>query len=243
MPFQNPGFRGARSWAGGIRRGEKCLLRADVGVTNQLSSSNPCWAYWAQSPSAVAPGALPARPPGARHLTGIQQWLWTSVSPPKQTKCCLETSTSQPGLLGDPPYHHDEPPATPAAHNTLSRRCSLAMFSSAGLGQLSPTATLVPSFTALLASRAPHHLGGAGTLVCVCLCVICISICWPLCIHTEQCNTKKNVCPSEIFSLKGIKWLAGGCPALCGRGGGSTGGIRAPRSSAGRGLLVERGSW
>lgn len=94
---------------------------------------------------------------------GMQQWLWTSVSPPKQTKCCLETSTSQPGLLGDPPYHHHEPPATPASQNTLSRQCSLEMFSCAGLGQLSPTATLIPSFTALLASRAPHHVGGAGT--------------------------------------------------------------------------------
>lgn len=54
VPFQNPGFSGARAWAGGIRRGENCPPRSDVGVTNQLSSSIPCWAYWAQSPSSAA---------------------------------------------------------------------------------------------------------------------------------------------------------------------------------------------
>lgn len=72
------------------------------------------------------------------------------------------------------------------------------MFFSAVLGSFPSQNSLVPSFTALLASHTPYHFGGSGTL-CVCACVSYVLASAGLFVFTLSNVTSKNICPSEIL--------------------------------------------
>lgn len=109
--------------------------------------------------------AVPGIPPVLKHMPII-------------TTPSLLFLSLQPSL---PPIAHS---ADDLLHSSVSR---------AVLGHLPPPTTLIRLLTALLASHAPHNFGGGWNSVCVYLCVLCIGICWPLCIHTKRCNMKKHV--------------------------------------------------
>jgi len=60
-------------------------------------------------------------------------------------------------------------------------------------GELSLTKLSCPLIHSSVGLPYTLSFWGFWDSVCVCLCVICISICWPLCIHTEQCNKQKHM--------------------------------------------------